>query len=372
MHRRRFLRRSVTSVAATLGLSAWGCAPKTPASGEFAGQELRIFVYAGGHEQTMREVFVPRFEADTGATVLLQPGWWDGIAKLKASPAEDPPFDLLISDATQGFPAAREGLFARLDLERLPNVRLLVPTAVDHWLFRERYGIPYPDAVMTLAYNRDLYQVTDTGWKTLLDPRLRGKIGLYRSFYMSLYTFACIWAEVEGQPGTAQRRIRQQLDEVLRFAREHRDRVALWWPTSAEMILSLARQELWAGNMHSPEYLAAMREQPALAAVVPTHDRAFVQVFWAIAAGSRRQALAHAAINTIFSPEIQLGFARRGSATALLQVAAQMAQEDARWKQLYPHTEAQFQTLQYYPYDVYAEHWDQIAEQWDRDILRSR
>ena len=47
-----------------------------------------------------------------------------------------------------------------------------------------------------------------------------------------------------------------------------------------------------------------------------------------------------------------------------------MAAEDPFWKELYPHTAEQFRGLRYYPYDVYAEHWDQLADAWDRTVLR--
>src|SRR5262249_19681572 len=153
------------------------------------GQELRIFVYSGGHEKTMREVFVPRFEAATGATAVLDAGWWDAIPKLKASPADRPPYDLLVTDATQGFPAAREGLFRRLNLGHIPNHKNLTPAVLDHWVFRDGHGITFPDSVMTLAYHKQAVAGEPVGWADLLRDDLRGKLGMYNSFYMSLYTF---------------------------------------------------------------------------------------------------------------------------------------------------------------------------------------
>lgn len=364
--RRRFLQTAGATVAGCLS----GCGERPSGPGPFAGQELRVFCYAGGHEATMREVFVPAFEAATGAQVTLSPGWWDGIAKLKLAPPDDPPFDLIISDATQGFPAAREGLFAQLDLEKIPNYKKLVPAALDHWVFKDRYGITYPDSVMTLAFHRKHVAKPPERWADLLRPDLAGKIGLYTAYYMSLYTFACIRADADGKPGTAHDLIRTDLDGVLRFAREHRKRVKLWWPTSTDMILALANGDAVAGNMHSPEYLQALREKPDLAAAVPDHDRAFVQVFWSVPAGSKKKELAEAAIDAIFSEPLQLGFARKGMATAIPAVAAQMAAEDPLWKHLYPHTQEQFAGLQYYPYDLYAEHAAHIADTWDRTVLR--
>lgn len=365
--RRRFLRTS-----AGLAAGAWlsGCGGQPSGAGPFAGQELRVFCYAGGHEVAMREVFVPAFEAATGARVSLFPGWWDGIPKLKAAPPDQPPFDLMISDATQGFPAAREGLFAQLSLDNIPNHKTLTPAAIDHWVFKERYGITYPDSVMTLAFHKGRVPDPPRRWADLLRPDIAGKIGLYNAYYMSLFTFACIRADADGKPGTAHDLLRTDLDGVLRFARENRRPVKLWWPTSTDMILALANGDCAAGNMHSPEYLQALREKSDLGASVPDRDRAFVQVFWAVPAGTHRKDLAEKAIDAIFSEEMQLGFARKGSATAVPAVAARMAVEDPFWKQLYPHTPEQFAGLRYYPYDLYAEHSSHIADTWDRTVLR--
>jgi len=365
--KRRPTRRQFLAAAGATALG--GCTGKK-GSGQFAGRELRVFCYAGGHEQTMRDVFVPAFEAQTGATVALHPGWWDGVPKLKAAPPDDPPFDLIIADATQGYPAVRDGLFAQLDLANIPNHKNLAPEALDNFVFWDRYGLTYPDSVMTLAYHKGAVPEAPTRWADLLRPDLSGKIGLYNSFYMSLYTFACARADTEGKAGTAHELIKKDLDGCLRFARDHRHRVGLWWPTSTDMILALARKEAAAGNMHSPEYVAALRERPELGACVPAADRAFVQVFWAVAAGSKNKDMAERAIDAIFSDEMQLGFARRGMAAAIPRVAERVASEDAFWKQLYPHTAEQFRGLRYYPYDVYAEHWDHLADAWDRTILR--
>src|SRR5262245_21135157 len=93
---RRPTRRQFLSATAALAAGIAGC-DRGSKHGPFADRELRVFVYAGGHEKTMREVFVPRFEEETGATATLYPGWWDGVPKLKAAPENDPPFDLMVT-----------------------------------------------------------------------------------------------------------------------------------------------------------------------------------------------------------------------------------------------------------------------------------
>lgn len=332
---------------------------------------LRVFCYAGNHEAAMRAAFVPAFEAAIGATVSLAPGWWDGVPKLKAAPPDDPPFDLMISDATQGFPAAKDGLFATIDPALVPNVAALAPAALDHWIWTDRFGVPYPDSVMTLAFHTDRADAAPARWADLLRPDLAGKIGLYNALYMSFYTFAAVWADADGKPGTAHERVKTDPDGVLRFAREHRQRVKLWWATSTDMLLSLTNGAVAAGNMHSPEYLAALREKPELAAAVPELDRAFVQVFWSIPAGSKRKELAQRAIDVLFSPEVQRGFTRFGMATAVPTVAAEVAAADPLWKSLYPHSPEQFARVRYYPYDAYVQHGPALADAWERTVLRA-
>ena len=96
-----------------------------------------------------------------------------------------------------------------------------------------------------------------------------------------------------------------------------------------------------------------------------------MQVFWAIPAGSPIKDLAHSAIDFLFSEEIQLEFCRRGMATPRVDVAAKMAKEDPLWASLYPHTEEQFRTLKYYPYDAYERYGTELTDRWDRTVLRS-
>jgi spermidine/putrescine-binding protein len=359
--RREFL---AGTLAAGLSLAVAGCRRAVD------DQTLRIFVYAGGHERTMREVFLPAFEALTGKTAVLVPGWWGSTAQLKQSPKGQPPYDLMIVDATEGYPAVRDGLFQQIDPARLPNVAKLTPTVLDNWVYRDRYGVTFPDSVQTLAYRKDAIDFVPKTWDDLLRDDVRGRVALYSSFYMSLYTFACMKAAQAGKPGTAHDLIDDDLPGVLAFAKEQRDRVGFWWKTSTDMSRGLVQKDCALGNMHSPEMLVELRERPELGAVVPEADRAFVQVFWAIPDGTPRKESAETALNLLFSEELQTGFARRGSATALLSAAETVAAEDPLWRSLYPSTEEGFRALRYYPYDAYFRDWKGVNDAWDREVLR--
>ncbi len=380
--RRRFLGWAGTA-GLGVGLTLHGCSSgnqtttqqttaveNKPGKQDFAGQTLRVFIYSGAWEKVFRESFVPKFQARTGATVIPDPGWWDSIPKLKASPPGDPVFDLVLTDATQGYPAIKEGLFQKIDMARLTNKEQLSPSVLNNWVYKEDYGITFPESVMTLAYNKKLLDFTPTNWGDLLKDEVKGKIGIYNSFYMSLYTFACMKVAQEGKPGTAAAEMDKNLSGVVNFAKENRDRVKYWWPTSTDMALNLSQNNCAIGNMHSPDMLIAMRQNPELAAVVPDTDRAFVLLMWVIPTGTKRKELAEEAINFLIGDEMQTAFAEGGSMTSVLPVAQKVAQKDAFWKQIYPSTEAQLKKLNYYPYDAYFKDWDGVVSAWDKEILR--
>ncbi|MGG6297647.1 ABC transporter substrate-binding protein [Leptolyngbya sp. AN02str] len=337
---------------------------------DFAGQTLRVFIYSGAWEKAFRESFVPQFQTKTGATVIPDPGWWDSIPKLKASPPGQPAFDLVLTDATQGYPAIKEGLFQTIDMSRIPNKENLSPSVLNNWVYTDGYGITFPESVMTLAYNKELIDFTPTGWSDLLRDDVNGNLGLYNSFYMSLYTFAAMKVEQDGKPGTAAAEMDNNLAGVIAFAKENRDRVKYWWPTSTDMALNLSQKNCAIGNMHSPDMLIAMRQSPELAAIVPDADRAFVQLMWVIPTGTQQKELAEEAINFLMGEEMQMAFAQTGSMTSSLAVAQKVSTQDPLWKQVYPSTEDQLQQIGYYPYDAYFKDWDNIVATWDKEILR--
>ncbi len=376
LDRRKFI--TITGLGAGAGLlGLTGCGQKSASTSTggggtkpFAGQTLRVFVYSGAWEKGFNQYFVPKFEAATGAKVVVDPGWWDSIPKLKASPKGQPAFDLVLTDATQGYPAIREGLFQKIDMSKIPNKANFAASALDNWVVKEDYGITFPDSVMTLGYNKTMVSSEPTSWGDLLKDEYNGKLGMYNSFYMSLYTFAAAKVAQAGAPGTAHKEVADNLQGVIDFAKANRDRVKIWWPTSTDMALSLTQKNCALGNMHGTDMIPALKNSTDLGAAVPAEDRAFVLLMWVVATGTKVPDLAQEAINMLLSDEVQTGFAAAGGATAIPAVAAKMAQQDKFWGQIYPSTAEDLAAVQYYPYDTYMSHWDDLVKVWDREILR--
>ncbi|HJZ56343.1 MAG TPA: extracellular solute-binding protein [Gemmataceae bacterium] len=358
-NRRQFLR---GAAAAGLGLTASGCRSR--------GRTLTVFVYSG-LDAVFQEHFVEPFQAKTGATVALEAGWWDSIGKLKASPKGQPAYDLVLTDATQGYPAIKDGMFRQIDFEKVPNHRGLAPSALDNWVAKERYGVTFHESAMSLVHDRRQLGFEPTGWGDLMRDELNGKISLYESFYFSLYTFACMKVAVEKKPGTAHAAIADDLGGVLDFAKRKRDRVRFWWPTGTKMLQDLLQGNFAAGNAHSVTVLPAAKEKPEVVGfATPAADRAYVQLMWVIPADTPHAELAETAIDFLLSQNVQAAVARRGFGIAHVAAARQVAAEDPAWAATYPSTDEQFRAMKYFPYEAYFKDWTHIQNVWENEVLR--
>jgi spermidine/putrescine-binding protein len=346
---RRSLLKSTVGAGAYLGASSLlGQTMEALAAEQmFKGEELRVFTYAGAWGDQFTKNFAPLFEKVTGAKLIVELGWWDSIPKLKASPPGNPAFDLIMTDATQGYPAIREGLFQKVDLGNVPNAGLFSKAVMDNWVVNDGWGVTWPDAAQTGVFNTEVVKDAPS------------------------FTFACMKVDMDGKAGTARAECAENLEGVLEFAKSQRDRVNYWWPSSSDMALNLVQQNVHVGNIHSVDAFGPVREGEPIGVFVPDTDRASFQALWLISKDTKRKALSEAAINLFCSPEFQEIYASDGGfPTAIPAVAKKVAAKDELWAAINPHTDDHFKNVGYYPYDAYFANWDHIVEVWDREVLR--
>jgi putative spermidine/putrescine transport system substrate-binding protein len=349
--------------------------PATPPAGggDFEGEAVTLLVYSGLTEQLYRDHFVPQFQAATGAVVTIDSAWTEGIARLDAAPSGSPPFDLVLTDPTQGLPAAEQGLFQQFDTARVPNAAAnFHPNLLDTTIYTEGFGIPFHSSAMTLATNTDLEPEPFTTWGELFDRTPERGFMLYNLPYMSLYTFAEVLAEREGlAPGSGAALLEDDLEAVLAFAAENGDRVAYYWPSTADGVNALVNGDVAAGNMHGNGLLAPAKDGAPVSGTIPPGTDAYVQLFFSVPTGVRNLDLSLAALDHICSREFQQALAESGEySCAVPDIAEAYAATDDAWAAAFPASAADFESLRYYPYDVYAANADRIAEVWDGQVLR--
>jgi spermidine/putrescine-binding protein len=224
---------------------------------------------------------------------------------------------------------------------------------------------------MTLGWNTEAFPNGLESWLQLLDSPARGNMMLYSLYYMSLYTFAAMKAAKENAVGKAADMMMNDIDGVLRFAKENRDAVKYWWPSTADAVNALARKNVVAGNIHGNGLLAPMRDRRPVGGRIPPGDVAYVQLFLVAPKGVKNPALVEAAMNYFCSEEFQRASAETGELPANIpSIAEAQGQKDSVWAAAYPNTAAEFNQLSYYPYDAYFKHPDKIRTTWEREIIR--
>lgn len=366
--RRSFLTTSI-SLAGTLAAPALVRAQSLGSS--FKGQTLKAMVYSGINENTWRKFFVPQFEAATGAKLIIDAAWTEGVAKLKASPGSEPPFDILMTDPIQGYPTIDEGLLQKVNLANIPNFQKFHNRVRAGRVPEESWGVSFISSAMTLSWNTEAVPGGLQNWGQLLDAPARGNMMLCALYYMSIYTFACMKAAKENAVGKAAQMCLTNLDDVLNFARANRDAVKYWWPNTAEAVNTLVRKNVIAGNIHGNGLLAPMRDGRPVAGVIPTGDVAYVPLFLVVPKNVRNPALVEAALNHFCSEEFQRSSAETGELPAnILSVAQAHAPKDKVWATAYPDTAAEFEALRFYPYEAYFKDLRKVTNTWEREIMR--
>lgn len=371
MHRREFLRGTAGAAAGVIGFPMVSRAQAKP----YAGHTLTIFTYAGAYESTLRKHLVGAFEQRTGARVVLDPGWWDMLPKLKASPAGQPVFDLVMTDPTQGLPAIKDGLFQQINLENIPNAKLIPARLQQDWYQANAWGTNLAGSIMVMAFNTEAVSKIPQHWHELLAPELKGKLSLYDAPYQSLYAFAQIKAGKEGRPGRGYEELKKDLDGVLRFAAETREMVRVWWTSTGDFMGKLMQKEIVGGIVHNTGPVAAEAEGKPVRTVSPEEGTAIVQVLWSIPKGTQVKRLAEEFINDFYGTDFQVKWGTVGKiAVPNLNAAEQAGREDKLYAKFLPTSQAAWDRIRYYPYDVYFEgnNWAKINDVWDREVLRKK
>jgi putative spermidine/putrescine transport system substrate-binding protein len=158
------LARLVVASLLALGLAS------TPAH---AQNSLVISVWGGNWKDTVEKVVGKAFTAKTGMPVEFEVGGTiDRLAKARVAKGS-PLVDLTFTTSHVGRLYMSDGLFAKLDMAKLPNAKEVAKEAL-----RSDYQMGGWSYVYTIVYRPDLVKEEITRWSDLWKPSLKGKIAM--------------------------------------------------------------------------------------------------------------------------------------------------------------------------------------------------
>ena len=132
-------------------------------SAPFRNRTLRVSTWSGANATVFEEEIKPAYEERTGGTLEVVPGWSEILAKIRAAPADDPPYDLTVTGDRQHYLGAQSDLWEPIDVEGLDNFdRLKGPLVRD-----DPISVPIAYGVMCHAYDESAVEEPPGPWSDL-------------------------------------------------------------------------------------------------------------------------------------------------------------------------------------------------------------
>ena len=252
---------------------------------------LVVSTWGGNWKDTVERVIGKAFTAKTGVPVEFEVGGTiDRIAKARVAKGS-PLVDVTLTTTHVGRLYISDGLFAPLDMGKLPSAKQIAREAI-----RSEYHVGAWAYVYTIAYRPDLVREEITRWADLWNPSLRGKIAMPDFDPSHIITIAALMEggnELSWEKG--QERLRQLKPNIVAF-----------FSTDAQS------QDLMKTGLAPVQVMLSvnayhLQEQGIGVRVIQPRDFPGIVGIdtMAVMAGSKKSDLAHQFIDLALSKEIQ-------------------------------------------------------------------
>lgn len=316
---------------------------------------LIVTSYGGTWEQFMRTEIAPGFERETGAKLELAVGLSrDWVAKLRAAGRNNPPYDVVIANTTWVSAVRKEGFFAKLTPDKVPNM-------VDVWPELRNpgdIGIITLVGPLGIAYRTDLVSKVPKRWKDLWDPAYKGKLGIYSIANSATPMFLMLVAKIFSGNDKNLDAAFQKVKELLpvRFS-----------DFSGDMEILLTRGEVHIGILDSPAAARLKRQGVPIEWVFPLEGVFMFEQDTNVTEFAKNKELAFKFVNYFLSLPVQTKWAEKfwwTTGNRKVKVSGELAQE------IPVHTQAQIRSILRWDWDwVNAGARERMIERWNREIV---
>jgi len=152
------------ALSGCLGGDDGATAGSPESSAPFRNQTLRVSTWSGTNATVFEEEIKPAYEEETGGTLEIVPGWSEILAKIRAAPADDPPYDLTVTGDRQHYLGLQSDLWEPIDVGGLDNAdRIKDPLLRD-----DPISVPAAYGVMCHAFDESAVEEDLGPWSDLL------------------------------------------------------------------------------------------------------------------------------------------------------------------------------------------------------------
>ncbi|CCB66809.1 MULTISPECIES: PotD/PotF family extracellular solute-binding protein [unclassified Hyphomicrobium] len=282
-----------------------GKAHAADAKDAFKGEEMTVCAWSGGYLDSFKSAISDPFNEKYGTKVSLVGGWDQMVAQMKAAPPGKPPFDITVSEEYTTLGALAEGLYAKSDRSKFPQLADVQPFFLTARPESARdYGVPLGLGFSLPMLNTDLTAKKPLSWTTMWDKDLEGKLALDAGAYWWLIAISAIWgakkdfnAFYDWKPGMASDPIFEAL-ERLRPAKYYKD--------GAELSFLMLQEQASFAQIYSSDALGLMKNGgPSYLTGIPADGTVAYGDWYIKVKGTQHDALADMFLGYILEKETQ-------------------------------------------------------------------
>jgi len=330
----------------------------------FKGQTIIATCWSSGFCEGLQPA-IEALEKRTGGKVEIVPAWEALYAKIKASPKNQPPWDVVMSDPMEYSVLRNAGFLLPIREENIPNIKNIFPSVRKSKKYMDGYGVIVGGEPTIPMFNPHCLTFKPTSWKDFLRPELKGKISINKYWWVeNLYQAAYMLDEEEGA-----KEIYTDLDAVYKKAAEVAQHSKLAY-TSTDLIRSL----IISGDVAmANDYGCAVargRRQGTYDGYLPKEGYTGYFSILSVVRGTQHRDLAEAWINEFLTEEAQAGEVESGGGWSV-----NMYQKEPAWmfeeeyKDLVLNTDEAWQKILIPDYDYFRKNWDELQERYQKEVI---
>lgn len=280
----------MATMAAVFAAGTVGAAGAEPE----VGSELHFLNW----EEYIDPQVVEDFEAEFGIDVIID-FFSDENELVSVIQGDTARYDLFTTSDATLHEMIVQRLVAELDLENIPNLANVDPRYLD--LPNDpgsRHSVPYDWGTTGLVYNTDCIQPDEESWSLLMDPRVRGRIGMDTDFQVVLGSALKSLGHPLNSGDPAQ--IEAAVDRLMELKLDQGMEFIVW----NDMLDQVAAGDLCVGLAFNGDAAVYMDEYDNLGYFVPVEGSDFYLDVLAIPRDAPNKAAAESFIDYLLRPEV--------------------------------------------------------------------
>ncbi|MDS1139035.1 extracellular solute-binding protein [Pusillimonas sp. SM2304] len=342
-----FNRRHFIKTASSLTLAT--AVPSLSWAAGSCGKDLVVGTWGGDYQRLLQQNIDPLVKPD-GINVVYDVGAaLQRQTKLRAERgARRSTMDIALLRDNDMYQMAHEDTLAPLDAAALPNLQHVIPT------LKTDYAIPHIFSALVLVYNTEFLKTAPESFASLLDPGLKGKVGVVDDQYDYLTLAGAL---ASGKSG-------DDLQAGQDFLLALRDNAPKVYPSVDALASALKSGEIWVTMTWKARALQWSKAALPVAYVFPKEGALPATFCAGLSGGGKNGACAARYLNSMLEPQAQLAFAETmGYAPTVLNATLPPSLQDS-----VGFNSAQLDQLVPVNFELLMQNKSQLLDFWNRQF----